>query len=1593
VTHEEQPEGEQPEGVQPENVQPEEVPPEDIQPEPAQSEDIEPESAQSEEAPTVTWRGVAKNLVVVAIFLVFTLVVGVAFAYYGTSSIPGGNGAAAATSVSQGATPIVTAGIGSVTVTWSATSLGTGRAVTGYTIKRYDAATLTAQTIQTACTGVIATTTCTESGLPTGQWQYTVTPRFATSWLGPESAKSATVATVVRDTITPVNAVTLSEITGGAVQKANTIYYKGSAAGSFRLTNAVADSGSGPASSTTQALTGTTTGWSHTPSTVKTPEDGPYVSSPFSWVAGTASAPVEALVGRDVQENATTTSLTFVNDSTGPQATVASTDGYTPRRSVPVTFTATETQSGVATGRQLQRASAPLATSGACGTFSSYTKIGPLDPTSVYTDTQVTNGSCYKYRYLVRDVLGNETTVTSTSVSKVDYGRAVSGTSGLLSQWRLGELEVARDTFTGYPTFPITFRSGELGASWTKWSADSSAAELTFGNALRRNAVGGVTYLASGVPTNADYQVSADVLVRSVVSLDSAGVVGRVNTSVTTGQGTRYVARYNVATTSWQLIRYLNNSQLTLGSSSQAVSAGQSFRLSLDMRGTSIRLLVDGVPRVTVTDSAISSAGRGGVRMGDGTTGTAPTNFGGLHLDNFGMSPPAVDSRGSNPGFYVNQPTLDTPGALVGDTDTAATFNGVDQYVQMLNTTGLPLGASVRSVEGWFRTTSAKQQTLFNYGSRGNNQEFGLWLAAGGSSMVAWGFAGDRTFTLPTAVNDGQWHQVVKTYDGTAITLYIDGVGLPPQAVARDTVIDAYGFGIGAVIVPGDANSGYPFQGSLDEVSFYTTVLTQAVVDDHYALGGSPVADAAGPTGGSVSVIGLVGTGSRYSTSTTLDVELASGADPSGIGDSGAQLLRATATLTSANGTANGTCGAFGAYTLLDGGEDPTSPVVDTVADQACYSYRYVVPDSLGNTTTYTSEEVKVETTGPSAPTLAFSATTNTSWSGSGSTVFYRPAATTGSFTATASATDARSGIASYAFPVLGTNWTSTPGAPGVTTYSWSGTPAAPGTKGVTATNHASVTSASSPFTLTADSTAPTAGTVSYPATSADPSVNVSFTTGTDPGSGVGTRLLQRASATLTGTTCGAFGGFTTVAGGTNPTSPLTNAVTSGTCYTYRYVVSDQVGNSSTASSATVLKVQSASYVDTVQATAGLVSHWRLGDSGASDTFTGTAGAVLSTRAADSGSTWTRRPGDAITAVLTNQGRLRKSSASGGVAYYISDRPASADYLVEVDVHVKSMVGTAGVMGRMDPNGSGTGTYYFARYDAGSSQWQLIKNVNGSPAIISTYYQPLTVGTTYRLTLDMKGTALRVLVNGVQRIFISDGSITAAGRSGVGLGEPGDAAAPSDTQGLHLDNFGDSVELVDSYGTNNGSYVNGPTRGTAGALTGDSDTAVTFDGVAQHGTVARQISDDLSIEFWFSSTQGIGTGTQWWQGAGLVDAEVGGATSDFGVALRSDGRVVGGIGSSAGDVSIVSSTSGLNDGSWHHVVFTRVQATGAIRLYVDGALVQSGTAGTDSLTARPSLTFGRLATGGNAYAGSLDEIAVYNTALTAGTVTSHYASR
>ncbi len=205
------------------------------------------------------------------------------------------------------------------------------------------------------------------------------------------------------------------------------------------------------------------------------------------------------------------------------------------------------------------------------------------------------------------------------------------------------------------------------------------------------------------------------------------------------------------------------------------------------MTGTTITLLVDGVARVTATDANITAAGRGGIRL---VSGTAPSDTVGQAIDNFAMSPPAADSKGTNTGDYHEGVTLGVPGITADNT--AATFDSAyAQTMQTETTNAIPVGAADRSVEVWFKTAGPgagmDRQMLFNYGTLANGQMFGAFLEPNGTTISAWGHYADVTYTWAQNFQDNQWHQFVMTYDGTSIRMYLDGVPSGALATARGT--------------------------------------------------------------------------------------------------------------------------------------------------------------------------------------------------------------------------------------------------------------------------------------------------------------------------------------------------------------------------------------------------------------------------------------------------------------------------------------------------------------------------------------------------------------------------------------------------------------------------------------------------------------------------------------------------------------------------------------------------------------------------------------------------------------------------------------
>lgn len=106
----------------------------------------------------------------------------------------GGSGKASAVAyrMPTGGQPSTSASGSSVSVHWPGAAFPDNKAVAGYVIHRFDAASGTQATVGAGCSGTVTTTTCTELNVPAGTWIYTDTP-VQDNWTGTQSPAAAPI--------------------------------------------------------------------------------------------------------------------------------------------------------------------------------------------------------------------------------------------------------------------------------------------------------------------------------------------------------------------------------------------------------------------------------------------------------------------------------------------------------------------------------------------------------------------------------------------------------------------------------------------------------------------------------------------------------------------------------------------------------------------------------------------------------------------------------------------------------------------------------------------------------------------------------------------------------------------------------------------------------------------------------------------------------------------------------------------------------------------------------------------------------------------------------------------------------------------------------------------------------------------------------------------------------------------------------------------------------------------------------------------------------------------------------------------------------
>jgi hypothetical protein len=189
------------------------------------------------------------------------------------------------------------------------------------------------------------------------------------------------------------------------------------------------------------------------------------------------------------------------------------------------------------------------------------------------------------------------------------------------------------------------------------------------------------------------------------------------------------------------------------------------------------------------------------------------------------------------------------------------------------------------------------------------------------------------------------------------------------------------------------------------------------------------------------------------------------------------------------------------------------------------------------------------------------------------------------------------------------------------------------------------------------------------------------------------------------------------------------------------------------------------------------------------------------------------------------------------------------------------------------------------------------------------------------------------------------------------------------------------ITASDAAGTYNGTYVNGPALGSPGAIAGDPDTAVTFNGTNQRVTVpSPPAAWDFSIEGWTYLTNGSVTNNTLYGGSGTVRllARPGTGPTEAYAGVTLNGTEY--------TLQPLSSASNLN--TWVYWVLTRQGST--MTLYRNGLQIAQRADLPATATANISGYIASQANNLYYLNGRIDDVAIYASALPPSTIASHY---
>lgn len=236
----------------------------------------------------------------------------------------------------------------------------------------------------------------------------------------------------------------------------------------------------------------------------------------------------------------------------------------------------------------------------------------------------------------------------------------------------------------------------------------------------------------------------------------------------------------------------------------------------------SVSHTVDTVVYIRYGDSAVTTE--------QGTPASVwDANFKSVHHYGTPSSLSVADSTSNARSVTANSATA-TTGKIGGG---AATLDGSAKKIQYSDT-GLPSGAGTRTIEAWFNASTIGLGAIWAYGTSGvNGQTCALrFTSSSNLQIVGWG----ADANLGGSYSTGTWYHAAVVYDGSAVSLYLNGAitSINATALSWSTVLN------GSFYVGSQSWAGDCFSGTIDEVRVSNVVRSADWIAASYANQSNP---------------------------------------------------------------------------------------------------------------------------------------------------------------------------------------------------------------------------------------------------------------------------------------------------------------------------------------------------------------------------------------------------------------------------------------------------------------------------------------------------------------------------------------------------------------------------------------------------------------------------------------------------------------------------------------------------------------------------------------------------------------------------------